>query len=288
MGIYSGSGVLTAHYEYDAWGNVLEVTDQNGNAITSTTHIGNLNPFRYRGYYYDTESGLYYLMSRYYDPITHRFINADGYFQAGGNILDGNTFAYCANNPITRADPSGEFWGIVAIIAAVAVATVIITAVVFPKNPVTGASVSTKHNDTDEETHTHRFSPIKYTTGTIESTTITSGDSTKPISVYAEGRSDNWLVSSAGVKINVFDFTFKLSLGLDDIGISASSNSENVSNSLGIRANLSKFKIGLESSTTQWDKLSSTTEYANISVSGLTLAAAYVFINTGWSVPVFN
>ena len=114
VGIYNGVGELKAHYEYDAWGNVISITDNNGNAITSPNHIGNLNPFRYRGYYQDTETGLYYLMSRYYDAVTHRFINADGYFQAGTSILDGNTFAYCANNPIYSSDPTGAFWGIVA------------------------------------------------------------------------------------------------------------------------------------------------------------------------------
>ena len=114
VGIYNGVGELKAHYEYDAWGNVISITDNNGNAITNPNHIGNLNPFRYRGYYQDTETGLYYLMSRYYDTITHRFINADGYFQAGTSILDGNTFTYCANNPIYSSDPTGAFWGIVA------------------------------------------------------------------------------------------------------------------------------------------------------------------------------
>ena len=107
VGIYNGAGELKAHYEYDAWGNVISITDNNGNAITNPNHIGNLNPFRYRGYYQDTETGLYYLMSRYYDPITHRFINADGYFQSGGSILDANTFAYCRNNPITNSDCTG-------------------------------------------------------------------------------------------------------------------------------------------------------------------------------------
>ena len=107
VGIYNGAGELKAHYEYDAWGNVISITDNNGNAITNPNHIGNLNPFRYRGYYRDTETGLYYLMSRYYDPITHRFINADGYFQSGGSILDANTFAYCGNNPVLNVDPLG-------------------------------------------------------------------------------------------------------------------------------------------------------------------------------------
>ena len=107
VGIYNGAGELKAHYEYDAWGNVISITDNNGNAITNPNHIGNLNPFRYRGYYQDTETGLYYLMSRYYDPVTHRFINADGYFQSGGNILDANMHSYCGNNPIMFADPTG-------------------------------------------------------------------------------------------------------------------------------------------------------------------------------------
>ena len=107
VGIYNGVGELKAHYEYDAWGNVISITDNNGNAITNPNHIGNLNPFRYRGYYQDTETSLYYLMSRYYDAVTHRFINADGYFQSGGNILDANMHSYCGNNPIMFADPTG-------------------------------------------------------------------------------------------------------------------------------------------------------------------------------------
>ena len=105
--IKNSKAVTITKYEYDAWGNVQSITDQNGNAITSETYIGNLNPFRYRGYYYDTESGFYYLMSRYYDPVTHRFINADGYFRSGGDILDANMSAYCANNPIMNWDPTG-------------------------------------------------------------------------------------------------------------------------------------------------------------------------------------
>lgn len=56
---------------------MLSVTDTNGTTITDSNHIATLNPFRYRGYYYDSETGFYYLMSRYYDPVTHRFLNGD-------------------------------------------------------------------------------------------------------------------------------------------------------------------------------------------------------------------
>ena len=76
--IYDRDGNMVAKYEYDVWGNVLTVTDANNKSITDKNHIANLNPFRYRSYYYDSESGLYYLMSRYYDPVVHRFLNADG------------------------------------------------------------------------------------------------------------------------------------------------------------------------------------------------------------------
>lgn len=106
--IYNGAGNLEARYEYDSWGNVISVTNAGGTAITNPNHIGNLNPFRYRGYYYDTESRLYYLMSRYYDSVTHRFVNIDGYFQTGEDILGVNMSAYCGNNPVNSSDPTGQ------------------------------------------------------------------------------------------------------------------------------------------------------------------------------------
>ena len=116
IGIYNYQGTLRAKYEYDAWGNILSITDADGNAITSATHVGNLNPFRYRGYYYDSETGLYYLMSRYYDPVTHRFLNADTeniLSKNSASIENTNLFSYCDNNPITRVDDCGDFWNVV-------------------------------------------------------------------------------------------------------------------------------------------------------------------------------
>ncbi len=112
MGVYSGSGVLLASYEYDAWGNCKITKDTNG--------IGELNPIRYRGYYYDTETGFYYVSSRYYDPEIGRWLNADttDVLTATPNELtDKNLFAYCDNNPVTRADQGGDFWHIVAGVA---------------------------------------------------------------------------------------------------------------------------------------------------------------------------
>ena len=92
-------------YTYDAWGNVLSVSGD----------IANLNPIRYRGYYYDSETGLYYLGSRYYDPQVKRFINADGAAFATINpysngLTDKNYFAYCDNDPVSRKDDGGDVW----------------------------------------------------------------------------------------------------------------------------------------------------------------------------------
>ena len=98
---------VVARYTHDAWGNILSITDASGNAITSSTHIANINPIRYRGYYYDTETGWYYLNSRYYDPQVRRFINADGIVGANGAFIGMNLFAYCNNNPVLYNNPSG-------------------------------------------------------------------------------------------------------------------------------------------------------------------------------------
>ena len=86
---------------------VLSVTNASGVAQTGANFIGNINPIRYRGYYYDTDLGLYYLQSRYYDPETGRFVNGDGYVQTGDGLLDKNMFAYCLEDPVNLVDEVG-------------------------------------------------------------------------------------------------------------------------------------------------------------------------------------
>ena len=94
------SGAVAASYEYDAWGNIL----------SSAGSMARTNPLRYRGYYYDVETGFYYLQSRYYDPANRRFINADAYASTGQGFLGTNMFAYCGNSPSQRSDQSGFDW----------------------------------------------------------------------------------------------------------------------------------------------------------------------------------
>ena len=100
--ILDSGGKIAASYDYDAWGNCT-VYD------SSDAAIGDLNPLRYRGYYYDAETSFYYLQSRYYDPAICRFINADTFATTDANgLLSANMFAYCENNPIMRVDADGE------------------------------------------------------------------------------------------------------------------------------------------------------------------------------------
>ena len=121
--IFNANGYLVARYVYDAWGNHT-VYDANGNINTDENSIGNINPFRYRGYYYDVETGLYYLNTRYYDPFACRFINADDISYIEPETINGlNLYSYCGNNPIMFTDPTGSSFlvgmGIAALIGAI-------------------------------------------------------------------------------------------------------------------------------------------------------------------------
>ncbi|MDR0889998.1 MAG: RHS repeat-associated core domain-containing protein, partial [Oscillospiraceae bacterium] len=91
-----------------AYGEIISITDANGTAITSSTHVANRNHLRYRGYYYDSETGFYYLQSRYYDPVIGRFINADGQLNMSQGVLGANMYIYCLNNPINTVDYGGN------------------------------------------------------------------------------------------------------------------------------------------------------------------------------------
>lgn len=138
--IYTVDGTLIAQYVYDAWGN-CKVLTPTGKIDADPESIGNKNPFRYRGYYYDIDNKLYYLQTRYYDPEVGRFINADALEYLDSETLGGlNLYAYCGNNPAMEIDPEGTTpkWlkGLLKIICSVLIVAALFTAAI-----VTGGTV---------------------------------------------------------------------------------------------------------------------------------------------------
>lgn len=127
IGILDSNYNVVARYKYDFWGNIISITDENDNDISNNNeHIGNINPYRYRSYYYDKETKLYYLNSRYYNPRWGRFINADNYISTDSGPLGDNMYLYCNNNPISYVDSDGNSILAGMIIGIAAVGTVIL------------------------------------------------------------------------------------------------------------------------------------------------------------------
>ena len=98
------TGATVVEYTYDSWGKLLSTSG----SLAST--LGKNNPFRYRGYVYDEETGFYYLQSRYYNPEVGRFISSDVLLSTGQGVLGHNAYAYCGNNPASRIDTEGDLW----------------------------------------------------------------------------------------------------------------------------------------------------------------------------------
>ena len=151
--LVNSSGTTAAQYTYDAWGTVTSILNANGNEIvnnTSGSAIAFWNPLTYRGYIRDIETGFYYLQSRYYDPVLHRFINADlpEYTTLSSvSTASANLIAYCVNNPVNLHDENGEWpsWAkklvaVVAVAAAVVTATVV-TVATFGAGSVAGVAM---------------------------------------------------------------------------------------------------------------------------------------------------
>ncbi|MFZ7121218.1 MAG: RHS repeat-associated core domain-containing protein [Eubacteriaceae bacterium] len=101
IGLHDNTGTQVVSYTYDTWGKIISID------TTLASTVGEKNPYRYRGYRYDSETGLYYLQSRYYNAEWGRFINADKMVSTGTSILGSNMFMYCDNNPILLKDDKG-------------------------------------------------------------------------------------------------------------------------------------------------------------------------------------
>ena len=130
IGILDSNLNQIASYTYDSWGKIESIKDNNGNEITDENNIANKNPYRYRSYRYDKETGLYYLQSRYYNADWGRFVNVDyTMLDPGAGLIGHNMYLYCANNPIKNYDPDGRAVLISLVLAVTAITSGIITAI---------------------------------------------------------------------------------------------------------------------------------------------------------------
>lgn len=274
IGILDSNLNQVVSYTYDSWGKIISIKDNNGNEITDVNNIGIINPYRYRSYRYDTETGLYYLQNRYYNPEWGRFINADGYIQTAQGMLDKNMYAYCENDPINRIDSNGKFWKEIGdFFKGIA-------------NAITsffGASSQVSIVTEKTEYLTSAISPVAVKTGTTISTVSSSkGNSSKPVSVYANGVSNNPLSSTAGIKINIAKCSFDVGLGLTDTSLKFLISNGDITTSSAFKMDITKLQIGFEMEVEE--KIATdvyASGYANASINAGFFGAMYMLFAIG-------
>ncbi len=217
------NGEVVARYAYDGWGNHA-VLNPDGTDNDSADFIGNVNPFRYRGYYYDKETGLYFLKTRYYDPEICRFINVDDTAYLDAESINGlNLYAYCADNPIMNVDPDGTSWISDAWNRFTGnVKSMFSTAWNWTKNTAGKAWEGIKNTFgayVDVSTHVARVEDHVFygeEHGVISDSVI--GDDSKAVSVYVTNASKWYKVweYKVGIKVNIKDFSTSLAYGLGE------------------------------------------------------------------------
>ena len=269
--IASADGTIIANYYYDSWGKLTE--------ITGDTEIAELNPIRYRSYYYDSETEWYYLNTRYYSPELCRFINADEYVYTGQDVVSCNMFVYCSNDPINKLDLGGNAWSDVKR---------------WFKNKwksfknwasnTFGADMSFSSTSTLEQKVTASMAPISVRTGVKNITSVSGPNSSKPVCVYYNVEVSNiYKSSTVGIKININKLKFDLSLGRNNVGISGSYMDGDMSNGWALRLNPSMCRIEIENYTIKWDQSSNLSQksYTSVDVDLLTIFSLYSTVTSG-------
>ena len=270
--ISNSDNIGVVMYQYDAWGNMTACYDTSDDGMLSI-----INPYTYRGYYYEFETNTYFLKSRYYNPELCRFISADGYVQTGQGLLDKNMFAYCGNNPVNRVDETGYGWrdiwnGIKSFLSSI-----------FGWS----SSIETTSN---ENCVPFLPEPLPVTLEMTEKQTVTkpkSGDSSKPITAFLKTNTKHPIKSSTvGIKVNIAKLSFTTDLGLDNFGSSVSCTIGDTTYGFRKRGDITRLKIGYEfSAETQIGEDVKDGVYTNVSLSGWFLLMAYAYATTGSPAP---
>lgn len=265
MALVNPSGSIVVQYAYSTWGEVVSISG----SMAST--LGAANPYRYRGYRFDTESGYYYLQSRYYDPQIGRFINADEFVSTGLGFTGFNMFAYCGNNPVSRIDPSGMLW----------------EHIIEHMSRIIGVEYTVVKQDSVSIDHSPVPFIISFEQGSSKKETISKrGSSSNFMTLYVEERADNPWHSSAGLRFKISSATLEMSFGIENTGTSLSIKREEYTSTIGLKADITKFKVGIEKSETfDIDTSGSLTNHTSISISGVVVMMILVYKFTGQMVP---
>ena len=247
-------GKLLASYVYDVWGKV----------IVSSGSVSAINPLKYRGYYHDTETGFYYLQSRYYDPVVSRFINADSYASTGQGFLGYNMFAYCGNNPVSRVDADGNKYTMIEDYYGNGKKNTI-KAIGFHES-VTAEQLWREHDIIPES----QFYPWVVRSGVRQNELVESDNNSSYVSIYHETRSDAPWRSSIGGKIEIGNFAIQINGSIDNSGIMISRKDGNSIHSISYRADYTRLEVQLErSSTVRIGKNLTETQYDYMTVNKL-------------------
>ncbi len=247
-------------YAYDTWGKKVQTTG----SLAGT--LGLFQPFRYRGYVYDWETGFYYLQSRYYDPTTGRFISADVLLSTGQGVLGYDCYAYCLGNPVIRADYNGTDSDFLE----------------WLKSTFGAEARTTYRQKLRNKYKSVWLFFVDCEIGTETSfVSNSSGNSSKPISVYVEERADNWLLSSAGLRFNIGSLSIDYSLGVDNAGVTLEYDRGNGNSwSLGWGYDFTTLKYGLEyKDSFQINDFESESTYVNVGYTLYGLAALAAALN---------
>ena len=291
IGLLDSNYNLVAQYLYDSWGNIISIKDNLGNEITDTSNIAHINPYRYRSYYYDKDTKLYYLNSRYYNPAWGRFINADGIINADEVINGFNLYAYTTNNPITKIDFNGKASVFSAIkklsngFKGIAKGALVQNSTSNSTSNKSANSIVSSNSSHIKRKETSTTAPFKYG-GAIsfnkssENTVYSTNDTQSLITVYSKTYNDG--DAEIGATFENDFIIFGGNINSNDMSINAGlkfGNINNISGSLGFsNSNLSFFIEGSVNTTTP-GFTNSTSIKLEISIFSVFVAIALCYVS---------
>lgn len=213
-----------ARYNYDSWGNVLSIVNNQGEEINNKNDVAYINHYRYRSYYYE-ETQLYYLNNRHYNPKWGRFLSPDAMIGSNNSIIGNNLYAYAGNDPVNNIDDTGINFlkKAINVVKNVGKAILNIGKTIINASGFT-SNVSACIEEIDTET---KGVIISGSIGRRANVSISSNKQDKPITIYSETNNGNLLDTALGVKTEIENANIDTKLSASDTSITFVSYSNN-------------------------------------------------------------